>query len=35
MNLDCSLSLSELGPLEEAQAETDGGGVECVERVFE
>jgi len=35
MDLNRSLSLSELGPLEEAQAETDGGGVECVERVFE
>ena len=35
MNLDCSLSLSELGPLEKAEAETDGRGVECVERIFE
>jgi len=35
MNLDRSLSLSKPRPLEEAQAQTNGRGVQCVERIFE
>lgn len=35
VDLDAALGSSELGPLEEAEAEGDGGGVEGMERVFE
>jgi len=35
MDLYGSLSLSELGPSEQAETETDGRGVERVERIFE